>query len=78
MQFSFRRFIPEAAGSYARADFKNSKQEPNESVLQWHSRLRDVFLTVKSSANSGSMCIILYYLTRHTLTALLQWEMTMI
>ena len=40
-----RRFIPAAASAYSRAEFKSAKQEPTESPLQFHSRLRDLFNT---------------------------------
>ena len=37
------RFLPEAAGQLARAEFKNASQTNQESLLQWHTRLREIF-----------------------------------
>lgn len=38
------RFVPEAASSWAQADFDTATQLPSESALQWHTRLRTMFL----------------------------------
>ena len=37
------RFVPAAAGPAARAEFRTSRQATQETVLQWHSRLRHLF-----------------------------------
>jgi hypothetical protein len=37
------RFIPEAGGDVARIAFKAAKQAEDETVLNWHSRLRDLY-----------------------------------
>ena len=49
----FFRFIPVAAGNYARADFKAARQKDSESPLQWHSRLRELFLTAYPDRAAG-------------------------
>lgn len=38
------RFIPAAAGRLARAEFTSAKQRPAETVLQWHTRVREIFV----------------------------------
>lgn len=37
------RFIPEAAGKLARAEFNAAGQKPTETIIQWHTRLRELF-----------------------------------
>lgn len=37
------RFIPEAAGKLARAEFNAANQKPTETIIQWHTRLRELF-----------------------------------
>ena len=37
------RFIPRAAAQLARAEFDRARQASNETVLQWHTRLREIF-----------------------------------
>lgn len=37
------RFIPEAASKMARSEFNTSFQKPNETLIQWHTRLRELF-----------------------------------
>lgn len=37
------RFVPAAAGQYARAEFVSSEQRSDETILQWHSRARELF-----------------------------------
>ena len=38
------RFLPLAAGIIARAELKTARQIPQENVLQWHTRLREIFI----------------------------------
>ena len=47
-----RRFIPAAASSYSKAEFKTARQESTESPLQFHSRLRDLFNTAYQERNA--------------------------
>lgn len=37
------RFIPEAAGKLARAEFNSAGQKTTETIIQWHTRLRELF-----------------------------------
>jgi hypothetical protein len=37
------RFVTQAASDQARADFSRAVQLPEESILEWHSRARDLF-----------------------------------
>jgi hypothetical protein len=37
------RFLPEAAGQLARSELKNAAQTSQETLLQWHTRLREIF-----------------------------------
>lgn len=37
------RFIPVAAGRLARAEFISARQATSETILQWHSRIRELF-----------------------------------
>lgn len=37
------RFIPQAAGRLARAEFYESSQKATETIIQWHTRLRELF-----------------------------------
>ena len=38
------RFIPAAAGELARSEFASAAQRPDESILAWHTRARELFL----------------------------------
>ena len=38
------RFLPEAASKLARQDFKSAKQKEDETIVQWHTRIRELFL----------------------------------
>lgn len=38
------RMVPVAAGKWARAEFNTALQLPSESALQWHTRLRELFM----------------------------------
>lgn len=39
-----RRFFSPAAGRVARAEYVNARQRPDETVTQWHGRLREMFV----------------------------------
>ena len=44
-------FIPAAASQYAKAEFKTARQEANETPLQFHGRLRNLFSTAYPDRN---------------------------
>jgi len=46
------RFIPQAAGAMARGEFRNARQLPSETVVQWHTRAREVFLRAHPGQNA--------------------------
>jgi hypothetical protein len=45
------RFVTQEASDTARAEFSKSTQLPEESLLEWHSRNRDLFLRAYPGAN---------------------------
>lgn len=53
------RFVPAAAGQLARSEFKAAKQKPGETILAWHTRLRELFLraTPNGDANADQSLI---------------------
>ena len=46
------RFMPQAAGAVARAEFKTARQLPGETVVDWHTRAREAFLRAHPQANA--------------------------
>lgn len=48
------RFVPAAAGQLARSEFKAAKQKPGETILAWHTRLRELFLRATPNGNANN------------------------
>lgn len=46
------RFLPAAAGQLSRVDFRVATQQPDETILAWHTRLREVFTRAFPQGNA--------------------------
>lgn len=49
------RFTPAAEGDLARAQFKDAKQREEESILTWHSRLRELFMRANPELDAAGI-----------------------
>ena len=60
-----RRFLPEAQTRFAVITFENAKQEETESELEWHTRLRELFVRAYPNENIETSTILVNHFIRH-------------
>ena len=49
------RFVTAAAGDLARAEFREAKQKEEETILQWHARLRQLYIRAYPNLNAAAI-----------------------
>ena len=60
-----RRFLPEAQTRFAVITFENAKQEETETELEWHTRLRELFVRAYPGDNMETSAILINHFIRH-------------